>query len=167
MTMDSVSDIREAGIADVPVMVRIIRESFREQAEMQGIAESEYPRYVAFTDEAAVLNSLEKGQHMALLYHGDEPVGSIWHTLDRDDPQLGHVSKLAVLPACRGRSYGDMLFAYAETKLRALGAQRAQLTCNARLTGLHAYYERLGYRKVKQEPWPTLPFEVLTMEKEF
>jgi GNAT superfamily N-acetyltransferase len=165
MTMDSPVEIREAGMADVPVIVRIIRESFRGQAEIQGILESEYPRYVAFTDEAHVLRSLEKGQCMALLYRGAEPIGGIWHTLDRDDPQLGHVSKLAVLPASRGRGHGELLFAYAEEKLRALGAKRIQLTCNARLTGLHTYYERLGYRKAKQEAWPFLPFEVLTMEK--
>ncbi len=158
-------EIREAGAVEVPVIARIIRDSFCEQAEIQGILEGEYPRYVAFTDETHVLKSLEKGQHMALLYHGAEAIGGIWHTLDRDDPLLGHVSKLAVLPAYRGRGCGEMLFAYAEEKLRTLGAQRVQLTCNARLVGLHAYYERLGYRKVKQEAWSFLPFEVLTMEK--
>jgi GNAT superfamily N-acetyltransferase len=162
----AVIEIREACAADVPVVVRIIRESFREQAELQGIVQGEYPRYVAFTDEDSVLKSLEKGQHMSLLCHRTEPIGGIWHTLDRDDPHLGHVSKLSVLPACRGRGYGAMLFTYAENRLRALGAKRARLTCNARLAGLHAYYERLGYGKVKQEVWPFLPFEVLTMEKD-
>ena len=164
--MDSVFNIRDVGAAEVPVIVRIIRESFRGQAEVQGIVENEYPRYVAFTDKKKVLESLERGQRMVLLYQGSEPIGGIWHTLDRDDPLLGHVSKLAVLPAHRGRGCGEMLFAYAEEKLRALGAQRVQLTCNARLAGLHAYYERLGYKRVKQEAWPFLPFEVLTMEKQ-
>lgn len=164
--VDCSVEIREAGAAEAGIIVRIIRESFREQAEMQGITIEEYPRYVAFTDEVSVLKALENRQHLVLLWHGAEPIGGIWHTLDRDDPQLGHVSKLAVLPAYRGRGYGEMLFAYAEGRLRVLGAQRARLTCNARLAGLHAYYERLGYRRVKQEAWSFLPFEVLTMDKE-
>ena len=164
--MDSTVEIREVGAAEAGIITQIIQEAFRGQAEAQGITREEYPRYVAFTDEASVLKALENGQHTALLFHGAEPVGSIWHTLDRDNPHLGHVSKLAVLPAYRGRGYGEMLFAYAEERLRALGATRTRLTCNARLAGLHAYYERLGYRRVKQEAWSFLPFEVLTMDKD-
>jgi GNAT superfamily N-acetyltransferase len=164
--VDADLEIRAAGPTEAGLIARIVQESFRAQAEMQGIRADQYPKYVAFTDEAAVLKALEKGHNAALLYHGAEPIGGIWHALDWNDPLLGHVSKLAVLPAHRGWGYGKMLFAYAEDKLRALGAQHARLTCNARLTGLRAYYERLGYRVVKQEPWPTLPFEVLMMEKE-
>ncbi len=166
MNVDSAVEIREVGAAGAGIITQIIQEAFRGQAEAQSITREEYPQYVAFTDEASVLKALEKGQHAALLFHNGEPIGSIWHTLDRDNPQLGHVSKLAVLPDYRGRGYGEMLFAYAEGKLRALGATRAQLTCNARLAGLHAYYERLGYRRVKQEAWSFLPFEVLTMDKD-
>lgn len=164
--MDAVVEIGEAGAAQAALIARIIQESFRGQAETQGITEAAYPRYVAFTDEAHVLKALEKGQKAVLLYCGGKPAGGIWHMPDRDDPTLGHVSKLTVLPGFRGLGYGEMLFAHAEGQLRALGARRARLTCNARLTGLHAYYERLGYRKVKQEAWDTLPFEVLTMEKD-
>ncbi len=164
--MDAAVEIREAGASDVDTIVGIIQASFRGQAEMQGILEAEYPRYVAFTKRPYVLEALAKGMKAALLYRDGAAIGGIWHTLDRDDPHLGHVSKLAVLPACRGRGYGEMLFAHAEERLKALGVRRARLTCNARLAGLHVYYERLGYRKVKQEAWPTLPFEVLTMDKD-
>ncbi len=166
MTVDASIEIRAAGPAEAGLIARIVQESFRAQAAMQGIVKAAYPRYVAFTEKSDVLKALEKGHIAALLYHGAEPIGGIWHALDWNDPQLGHVSKLAVLPAYRGRGYGEMLFAYAEDKLRTLGARQARLTCNARLTGLHSYYERLGYRKIKQEAWPTLPFEVVTMEKD-
>ena len=163
--MDSAVVIREAGSAEAAIIARIIQEAFRGQAEAQTITREAYPRYAAFTDEESVLKAQEKGNRTVLLRLGDTPIGGIWHTLDRDDPQLGHVNKLTVLPEYRGRGYGEMLFAYAEGELRVLGACRARLTCNARLTGLHTFYERLGYRKIKQEAWPFLPFEVLTMEK--
>jgi GNAT superfamily N-acetyltransferase len=132
---------------------------------MQGITSEQYPNFVEFTDDETVRQAIETGNVPHLLIVEGQPVGTIWHKIDREDPTIGHVRKLAVLPAYRGRGYGEMLFAYAESKLRESGAHISRLKCNDNLPRLHAYYERLGYHKTATEQFASLPFAVLTMEK--
>lgn len=67
-------------------------------------------------------------------------------------PRGAHVylGRLAVLPSYRHRGLGRALIEHVERRARALGVRRVQLGLRLVLTDLRAYYERLGYRFVRQ-----------------
>jgi GNAT superfamily N-acetyltransferase len=116
--------------------------------------------------DEAVRTDLDSGNHAFLLFNAGEPVGTLWCRPELNEAAVGVLRKLAVLPAFRGRGYGERLFAHVEGRMKELGATQARLFCNAEFLRLHAYYKRLGYVVTKREQFSTLPFDVLTMEKD-
>jgi ribosomal protein S18 acetylase RimI-like enzyme len=74
-----------------------------------------------------------------------EVVGGVFYNREPDHLYLG---RLAVLPAYRRYGIGQALTAYVESRARALGVPRVQLSVRLALLHLQAYYERLGYRVV-------------------
>jgi ribosomal protein S18 acetylase RimI-like enzyme/SAM-dependent methyltransferase len=160
--MADVLTIRTATEADAPVIASIIGESFRTQAELLGISRTDYPNYVAYETEASVRSRLDSGTHIALAAQGDQVVGTVSSVRRHGSFEI---TRLAVLPAQRGKGYGRELMEYAEKRLVALGAAAVEISIVAKFQRLQAYYEQLGYLAVESKRVPSLPFELLYMRK--
>jgi ribosomal protein S18 acetylase RimI-like enzyme len=104
-------------------------------------------------------------ERVVLAYLEDKPIGTIRFSIDLKDSQIGHINRLAVLPSCRGKEYGEQLMNFAEVNLIELGVKLIKIDIVAEFKKLQEYYERLGYSEVIKEGFQTLPFEVLFLRK--
>lgn len=78
----------------------------------------------------------------------------------------GTIERLGVLPAYRGHSYGKALLQNAENDLFAVyECQTVSISIVACFERLQRYYESMGYISVAKQCYPSLPFEVLHMQK--
>lgn len=143
----------------------IIRESFKEQAERLGINNDEYPNFVAFDTPEKVRERMRKGDRTVIAYVGGEPVGTVSCNAFHGQAGRGCIRRLAVLPRHRGKNYGQALMEHAEKYLAANGVSSIELAIVARFHGLERYYLKMGYVSLERKSFPSLPFEVLYMEK--
>jgi ribosomal protein S18 acetylase RimI-like enzyme len=147
------------------IISKIVREASKDGAAGLGMREEDFPNFVAFESPNAVRKRVENGDTPVLAYLQDQIVGTVRYARDTTDPQKGYIKRLAVLPEHRHSGCGDALMAFAESQLREMGVTRVELAIVATLTRLQAYYTRLGYTPKERKTFPTLPYEVLFMEK--
>lgn len=117
-----------------------------------------------FTLEAKdreILNSpvqsiLLKGGHIFIAYAEAEAVGCVALIPMRDG--VYELSKMAVSPHLRGRGIGRRLLQHAIAEARNIGAKSLFLGSNTRLENAVHLYESVGFRHVKPESLPPMPY---------
>ncbi len=144
----------------------IIRCSFRAQAEILKLNESQYPQYVAFETAAKVITANQRGAQLVLAWDAGTAIGTVRYRIENSNvPQKGYISRLAVLPEYRGQRYGRQLMNYAESQLWAANVRTVEISIVAQFIKLQQYYEQMGYNPQQIQAVSSLPFAVLTMEK--
>lgn len=99
---------------------------------------------------------LLKGGHIFMAYAGSEAVGCVALIPMRDG--VYELSKMAVSPQLRGRGLGRRLLHHAIAQARSLGAKSLFLGSNTRLKDAIHLYESAGFRHVKPESLPPMPY---------
>jgi putative acetyltransferase len=99
---------------------------------------------------------LLKGGHIFMAYAGAEAVGCVALIPMRDG--VYELSKMAVSPHLRGRGIGRQLLQHAITQARTIGAKSLFLGSNSRLRDAIHLYESVGFRHVKPETLPPMPY---------
>jgi ribosomal protein S18 acetylase RimI-like enzyme len=134
--------VRAATAADVPTLLALVHAAFE---QYRGRLD---PPSGAHGETEATLREALSGGAALLACAGGEPTGCVFYHRDREHVYLG---RLSVLPAFRGRAVGQALTDEVERRARALGVPRVQLGVRMALPWLRAYYERCGYRVVREE----------------
>jgi len=99
---------------------------------------------------------LLKGGHIFMAYAGAEAVGCVALIPMRDG--VYEISKMAVSPHLRGRGIGRRLLQHAIAQARSIGARSLFLGSNTRLKDAVHLYESVGFRHVKPETLPPMPY---------
>jgi putative acetyltransferase len=99
---------------------------------------------------------LRKGGHIFMAYAGAEAVGCVALIPMRDG--VYELSKMAVSPHLRGRGLGRRLLEHALVQAKCLGAKSLFLGSNTRLKDAVHLYESVGFRHVKPETLPPMPY---------
>lgn len=99
---------------------------------------------------------LLKGGHIFMAYAASEAVGCVALVPMRDG--VYELSKMAVSPHLRGRGLGRRLLQYAIARARSVGARSLFLGSNTRLKNAVHLYESVGFRHVKPETLPPMPY---------
>jgi cyclohexyl-isocyanide hydratase len=99
---------------------------------------------------------LLKGGHIFMAYAAGEAVGCVALIPMRDG--VYELSKMAVSPHLRGRGLGRRLLQHAIAQARNLGAKSLFLGSNTRLKDAIHLYESVGFRHVKPESLPPMPY---------
>jgi GNAT superfamily N-acetyltransferase len=134
--------VREATVADVPALLGLVHAAFEQYR-----GRLDPPSGAHRETEATLRSALAAGG--ALLANADDtPVGCVFYHRDGERVDLG---RLSVLPAFRRHGIGQMLTGEVERRARALGVPRVELGVRLALPSLRAYYERCGYRVVREE----------------
>ena len=99
---------------------------------------------------------LLKGGHIFMAFAGAEAVGCVALIPMRDG--VYELSKMAVSPHMRGGGLGRRLLQHAIAQARGLGAKSLFLGSNTRLKDAVHLYESVGFRHVKPETLPPMPY---------
>jgi len=99
---------------------------------------------------------LLKGGYIFMAYAAAEAVGCVALIPMRDG--VYELSKMAVAPHLRGRGLGRLLLQHAIAQARSLGAKSLFLGSNSRLKNAVHLYESVGFRHVKPESLPPMPY---------
>ena len=96
---------------------------------------------------------LRKGGRVILVYEGEQAVGCV--ALLHVGEGTYELSKMAVLPALRGRGIGRRLLAFTIEQAREMGAKQLSLGSSTKLPNAVHLYESLGFVHVPPErlPW--------------
>lgn len=99
---------------------------------------------------------LLKGGHIFMAYAASEAVGCVALIPMRDG--VYELSKMAVSPHLRGRGIGRRLLEHAIAHARSIGARSLFLGSNTRLKDAVHLYESVGFRHVRPESLPPMPY---------
>ena len=91
-----------------------------------------------------------------MAHAGAEAVGCVALMPMRDG--VYEVSKMAVSPHLRGRGIGRRLLQHSIAQARSIGARSLFLGSNTRLKDAVHLYESVGFRHVKPETLPPMPY---------
>ena len=133
--------LREATVADVPVMVEVMRAAFREYQELL-----DPPSAAPSETVETVRRRLERGGAV-VAESDDKIVGFALYELQSDG--LVYFSRLSVLPEFRRRGIGRALVTDIERRAVAANARGVRLGARLQLPHLVARYEKMGYRITK------------------
>jgi diamine N-acetyltransferase len=102
--------------------------------------------------------AMKSGSQTFVILHDDNgPQGFASYGIKNDDSSTCKVHKLYVLPGNHGKGYGKFLID--EIRLRALNLQAHKLELNVnRQNPAIGFYEKLGFRKIKEEDVPIGPY---------
>ena len=99
---------------------------------------------------------LLKGGHIFMAYAASEAVGCV--ALIPMGDGIYELSKMAVSPHLRGRGIGRRLLQHAIAQARNFDARSLFLGSNTRLKSAVHLYESVGFRHVKPENLPPMPY---------
>ena len=157
-------DIRDAAYGDVPVLARLIRDSFRDVAERFSLTPDNCSTHPSFCTEEWVSSALDKGNRFFLARAEEGPCGCV--ALEEAGPDVCYLERLAVLPPYRRRGYGRMLVEHVAGEARDAGASRLEIGIIAEQEELREWYVEAGFAEMGRKRFEHLPFEVLFMARE-
>ena len=99
---------------------------------------------------------LLKGGHIFMAYAGAEAAGCVALIPLQDG--VYELSKMAVSSHLRGRGIGRHLLQHVIAQARSIGARSLFLGSNTRLKDAIHLYESVGFRHVKSETLPPMPY---------
>lgn len=153
--------IREATRADAPLLVGLIRRSFRDVAERFGLTAENCPSHPAYITQDDIREGFEKGGRFWIAEADGQPCGCVGMV---PNPAGVHsLVRLAVLPECRRRGLGAMLVRRVMETARRLKLPKIELGIIAAQRDLQRLYELHGFRVVETRRFEHLPFEVTLM----
>jgi GNAT superfamily N-acetyltransferase len=155
--------IRLATRDEAPRLAGIIRAAFRDVAERFSLRAETAPTHPSFCTSTWIEKALDKG----VTYYLGEDEARAWGcvALERANPDVCYLERLAVLPEFRRKGLGKTLVDHVLTEARALGASRVEIGIIADHRELRDWYLRLGFRAIKTVRFQHLPFAVMFMER--
>jgi len=153
--------IREATGDDVPLVARLIRDSFRDVAERFGLTRESCPTHPSHCTDEWITSAMAKGVRYALLEAGKDPCGCV--AMEQARPGLWYLESLSVLPEYRRKGFGTALVRHALDEARKAGAQRVEIGIIAEHTELRDWYAKLGFLEKETVRFDHLPFAVTFM----
>ncbi|MHC1724685.1 MAG: GNAT family N-acetyltransferase [Syntrophobacteraceae bacterium] len=154
--------IRDASISDLHLLVRIVRESFRDVAFRFGITEANCPRHPSNCTSEWIESALEKGITYFIIERSGIPCGCV--AIERARPEVCYLERLGVLPKYRLAGYGHALVDHALEWAWRAGAHRVEIGIISDDIGLKEWYRRIGFTETRRASFTHLPFEVTFME---
>lgn len=153
--------IKPANHSEAPLLAALIRDSFRDVAERFGLTPQNSPTHPSNCTADWITTALDKGIRYYLLEIDGRAGGCV--ALERANPDVCYLERLAVLPKYRRRGLGQALVEHAFHEAGSMDAKRVEIAIIAGHTELKKWYERLGFIAAETRRFDHLPFEVLFM----
>jgi ribosomal protein S18 acetylase RimI-like enzyme len=166
--------IAQAGIADIPALVKLLNGAYRGQGSKQGwTTEADMVSGDLRTEEDNMIELMHLPDAIFLKYTNekDQIEGCVF--LDKRQDKL-YLGMLSVLPALQSKGTGKKLMAASEDYARRLNCPAVFMRVISTRAELIAWYERQGYYKTGEtQPFEdskygtaTVPIEFIVMQKD-
>jgi N-acetylglutamate synthase-like GNAT family acetyltransferase len=156
--------IRKCTQEDIGILVKIIRDSFKDVAERFGLTRENAPRHPSNCTEDWIQKDIERGATYFIIENENSPVGCV--ALELADSDACYLERLAVLPGQRRQGFGKALVTHALSEAELRGAHRVSIGIIAEQTELKNWYKRIGFVEGESKEFPHLPFRVTFMSYE-
>lgn len=154
--------IREAKLSDREVLVRIIRDSFRDVARRFSLTKDNCPKHPSNCATSWIESDMARGVQYFILSHKENPVGCVG--IESPSNDVCYLERLSVLPEMRGKHFGIRLVQHALDCAASKGACKVSIGIISEHIELKDWYKNLGFIEVETKRFPHLPFEVCFME---
>ncbi|TCL76387.1 acetyltransferase (GNAT) family protein [Hydrogenispora ethanolica] len=157
--------IRELGPAEpLEESAVLIRAAFGTVAAELRLTPANCPTNPAFLDRSDLEALRQKGVKLYALRKEGRSIGFV--ALEKADPELYYLEKLAVHPDYRHCGYGRQLLDFAFRTVRAAGGRRVSIAIIDENARLKRWYQAYGFRETGLKNFPHLPFTVCFLQKE-
>ena len=160
MTGDSIH-IREANSADMSLLSRLVRQSYRDVADRFKLTPANCPKHPSNCTGEWIENDFGRGVIYFILEHRNIPAGCV--AIERADDNLCYLERLAVLPHERKKGLGSQLVEYIFHTARELGSKKISIGIIAAQTELKQWYRKFGFIEGETKKFSHLPFRVTFM----
>lgn len=150
--------VRPATAQDVPAIIDIAEQTWwPAYREILSYDQIRYMLNVLYAP-SKLQSEIANGDQTYLVLEDDGIIRAFASFSQRNDDRLvAKVHKLYVLPVGQKQGYGRALIAEIEGRLRGKGIGIVELNVN-RFNAARGFYERLGFRVVRQEDIPIGPY---------
>lgn len=150
--------IREVRREDIPVCVRVIRNSHQTVADTYGFTTENAPRYVAFaTDENRLIWHMD-GEHRLMFAEEEDGIIRGYYSLLLKKDGECELGNLSVLPEYRHRGIGTALLKHSVRIARERHCRVMRLSIVEENTVLRQWYEQNGAVHTGTEKFDFFPF---------
>lgn len=153
--------VRKCHEADIPVLTKTIRESFRDVAERFGLTPENAPRHPSNCTEAWIGSELEKGTVYFVIEIGGAVAGCVG--MEQAASGVVYLERLGVVPGKRKQGLGKALVDHVFSETEKLGVRTINIGIIAAHEELKAWYKKLGFVEGETKDFPHLPFRVTFM----
>ncbi|MBW1849587.1 MAG: GNAT family N-acetyltransferase [Deltaproteobacteria bacterium] len=153
--------IRSATVDDIPVLIDLIKRSFRDVAERFGLTKENCPTHPSFYTTDRMASDFEKNIQYFLLENSRLLVGCA--ALETATSDTCYLERLGVLPAKRRNGYGTPLVEHVFAEARSIGAKRISIGIIANDRKLKSWYSNIGFLEKETKEFKHLPFLVTFM----
>jgi GNAT superfamily N-acetyltransferase len=143
----NISDIREASSADISLLSRLIRRSYRDVADRFKLTPANCPKHPSNCTNEWIENDLARWVSYYILEHSGIPAGCV--AIEKANSDLCYLERLAVLPRERHKGLGRQLVEH--------------VFHIAQQTELKQWYQKLGFKEGETKEFSHLPFPVTFM----
>ncbi|MCJ7773432.1 MAG: GNAT family N-acetyltransferase [Desulfobacterales bacterium] len=157
--------IRQASIDDIPVLIDLIRRSFRDVAKRFGLTRENCPTHPSFYTVDRMKLDFGKNIQYFLIEHNGTVVGCT--ALEKATPDTCYLERLGVLPKKRRNGFGNALVQHVFSEARSLGAKWISIGIIDDDEELKSWYANIGFLKKETKEFKHLPFLVTFMLYEF
>ena len=159
--MTNQTQIRKAGLGDVPLLTGLIRDSYRDVAQRFNLTPENCPKHPSNCEPAWIRKDFARGVSYFILEHSGKPFGCA--ALEKPTADLGYLERLAVLPDHRRRGFGKMLVDYVFDRAKDSGLSQISIGIIAEQTDLLLWYRKIGFLEGDTKEFEHLPFLVTFM----
>ena len=158
--------IRPVKKCEIEKCVEVIRKSFLTVAQEYGFTEENAPRFTAFaTTYERLTRQYDEGRPMyGYLDENEQILG--YYSLHVQENEECELNNLCVLPECRHKHIGEILFYHALMTAGDKGFKKVNIGIVEENQKIRIWYEKLGAKHIGTKKFDFFPFTCVYMEKD-
>jgi GNAT superfamily N-acetyltransferase len=155
--------IRLATKEDIPLLAKLIRDSFRDVALRFNLTYQNCPTHPSHCAMEWIESAFKKGINYYILERKNIPCGCV--ALEQAQPTVFYLERLSVLPPFRRNGFGEAMVNHVLKEAKKLGAHRVEIGLISDQAELKEWYKKLGFSIKDEKRFDHLPFKVTFMSR--
>ena len=135
--------IKEANLNDREVLVKLIRNSFRDVADRFALTKDNCPKHPSNCISSWIEYDFSRGVHYFISYENEKPIGCV--AIGKPNADVCYLERLSVLPEMRGKHFGIRLVQHALEFAASEGVSKVSIGIIDEQTELKEWYIQLGF----------------------